>query len=120
MIIALSKTTVAVLAIFAITSSVSSARDIKTHVPTEITGILSVENGSDVFISTSDFIVADKKFPAKHIGIWPCEEKANGHYQSLIKSTGSGKQVTIRGFFRPITGKAAVGMDVPYAFCLTE
>ena len=104
-----SKTTVAILAVLVATSiaSIASiARDIKTHVTTQITGMLSVENGSDLFISTSDFIVGDKKYAAKNIGIWPCEQESNGHYQSLLKSAGSGKQVTIRGFFRPITGRA--------------
>ena len=103
-----------------ITAASAGARDIKTGVPTQITGTLTVENGSDVFISTGDFLVTDKKYPATHIGVWPCEQRANGHYQSLMKLAGTRKQVTIRGFFRPITGRAAIGMEVPYAFCLSE
>jgi hypothetical protein len=108
------------LAVLALTMSTDvSGRDIKTGVTTQITGTLTAENDS-LYISTSDFILADKRYPATHIGVWPCEQKSNVHYNSLLKVAGTKKQVTIRGFFRSISAKAAEGMDVPYAFCPTE
>jgi hypothetical protein len=112
---------VALFAVLTLATATSArARDIKTGVATQITGTLTVENGSDLFISTRDFIAVDQRYPATHIGVWPCEPKSSGHYESLLKVARTGQQVTIRGFFRPITGRAAVGMDIPYAFCLTE
>jgi hypothetical protein len=88
--------------------------------PTQITGTLTLENADDLFVTTDDFIVADQKFAAKHIAVWPCEQGTQSRYESLKKLANTGKQVTIRGFFRPITGRAGIGIAVPFAFCLTK
>jgi hypothetical protein len=103
----------------AIASSVD-AKNIKTYGPTQITGTLTLENADDLFVTTDDFILADRKFPAKHIAVWPCEQGTQSRYDSLKKLANTGKQVTIRGFFRPVTGRAGIGMAVPFAFCLAK
>ena len=82
----------ALLTVLTLATAVGAcAKDIKKGTSTQITGTLTVENGSDLFISTGDFIAADKRYPVTHIGVWPCEQKSSGHYQTLLKTAGTGK-----------------------------
>ena len=101
-------------------TSIVAASEIKDNTPTQITGTLSLEKGVDLFVTSDDFIVSDRKYPVKHIVVWPGRDEKHSRYESLKKLAGTGKRITIRGEFHAITGRAAEGMAVPFSFWLLE